>query len=163
MSPTPVPIPTTSNILAVFRSSDWDNPAPGVWEATAKPHTNGGRSPFEAVAIVDPNLDYIPVEQWWWSVHQPETDEPTAPLIPIAVGHAPTLTDAQRQCEHTARAWRDQPLDGLTNDTLVACTGCGDTYPAGEAIERGRCRDPFCGSEIFDGHHIADLAKAVDR
>ena len=41
------------------------------------PHTKAGRCPFEAVAVLDPNLEYAPIEQWWWSLHQPADDDPT--------------------------------------------------------------------------------------
>lgn len=169
MNPAPVPIPTTSSTVAVFRLCDWDNPAPGVWEAASSPYTTAGRPPFEAVAIVDPNADYVPIEQWWWSVFQPTDNTPTAGLAPIAVGHAPTLNDARRHCEHAAQTWRDQPhpspgpLKKLTASTVLACTGCGLTVTAVEAIERGRCRDPFCGCEIFDGHHTTELAALLNQ
>lgn len=100
------------NRVPVFGPFTWDNPAPGIWEATAKPHTTDGPAPFEAVATHDP---LIGSNRWRWELYQP-LDEPEhgGGLARIASGEAPTLADAQRQADEQARYWRDteqHPLD----------------------------------------------------
>jgi hypothetical protein len=85
----------------VFRLNDWDNPAPGVWEATAT-HDTHGRPTFEAVATHHPDRP-----GWTWALYQPLTEDPTDGLGLVADGHAPTLATAQRHADSAARRWRD--------------------------------------------------------
>ena len=160
---------SVASSVCVFRPHDWANPAPSVWEAEATPRTTGGRPPFEATVLTDQTQ----AGAWWWFLYQPETDEPTAPLIQLATGRGRTLADAQRQTEHAARTWRDDPpapdpLTGLTPCTLVACSKCGTGYSVTElAANDGRCIDPdelpFCDSQIFDGYHALALIEAAKR
>lgn len=110
---------TLTNRAPVFGLCAWDNPAPGVWEAAAKPTTTDGRPPFEAVAISNTIDDFVTEKKWIWELYQPLTDDPEnhgEGLGRIAEGTAPTLADAQRQADVAARRWRElqhHPLDVL--------------------------------------------------
>lgn len=158
---------SNSSTVVVFRSDSWASPAPGVWEAQAEPRTPRGRPPFEATVT-----RYVgETSGWRWALYQPDTDDPGAELVERDNGLSRTLADAQRQVEHTARTWRDDPpapgpLAGLTPCTLVACSKCGTTYTVADlAANDGRCAEPdelrFCDSQIFDGYHAHTLIEAA--
>lgn len=113
--------PALANRVPVFGLCSWDNPAPGVWEAAAKPATTDGRPPFEAVVLHNHTVGCDSFGWWRWELYQPLTDDPenhgNDGLGRIAAGTAPTLAEAQRQADTAARKWRDlqrHPLEVLS-------------------------------------------------